>query len=310
MRGWVVSLAAFGFVLGGPYIAAAQSKKSVEALDGPPIHAFSVTLVVGEMQGASTPDNLPLGARKALTDMRDFLPYKSFRLLDTQFIRCCAAIQPEQVKGRLRGVDDQPYAFVIAVDYPGKTLSIHFSLQESAAKGFPSSKGELLLGDDPLKEERKALETRDALQRSRQVIESNRQRLNGQQTLVQELSLRLRQLRANKSTRPEQVDEIQRAVSYAQSEIAQLQKTLAWQEPEARELELKLTQMEQSRANAAQQRQSEAMSPSKSAVIDSTFAMDIGETVVIGTSSLKGDKALIALLTAVRRPDAAQGAKK
>jgi hypothetical protein len=39
----------------------------------------------------------------------------------------------------------------------------------------------------------------------------------------------------------------------------------------------------------------------KSAIIDSTFSMDIGETVVIGTSSLKGDKALIALLTAARR---------
>jgi hypothetical protein len=40
----------------------------------------------------------------------------------------------------------------------------------------------------------------------------------------------------------------------------------------------------------------------KGAIIDSTFSMDIGETVVIGTSSLKGDKALIALLTAAKRP--------
>jgi hypothetical protein len=35
------------------------------------------------------------------------------------------------------------------------------------------------------------------------------------------------------------------------------------------------------------------------AVIDTSFTMDIGETVVVGTSRLKGDKALIALLTAV-----------
>ncbi len=39
----------------------------------------------------------------------------------------------------------------------------------------------------------------------------------------------------------------------------------------------------------------------KGAVIDSTFSMDVGETVVIGTSSLKGNKALIAVLTAVPR---------
>ena len=42
------------------------------------------------------------------------------------------------------------------------------------------------------------------------------------------------------------------------------------------------------------------------AVIDSTFLMDVGETVVIGTSSVKGDKALVALLTAAPRA----GAKK
>jgi hypothetical protein len=34
-------------------------------------------------------------------------------------------------------------------------------------------------------------------------------------------------------------------------------------------------------------------------LIDTNFAMDIGETVVVGTSRLQGDKALIALLTAV-----------
>ena len=35
------------------------------------------------------------------------------------------------------------------------------------------------------------------------------------------------------------------------------------------------------------------------AVIDTSFAMDVGETVVVGTSRVAGDKALIALLTAV-----------
>jgi hypothetical protein len=35
------------------------------------------------------------------------------------------------------------------------------------------------------------------------------------------------------------------------------------------------------------------------AVIDTSFMMAVGETVVVGTSRLKGDKALIALLTAI-----------
>jgi hypothetical protein len=297
-------------MLVGAVTASGQSKKSGDAFDAPPIHAFSVTVVIGEMQGASTPDNLPVGARKALTDMRDFLPYKSFRLLDTQFIRCCASIQPEQVKGRLRGVEDQPYWFLIDVNYLAKRLSIHFALQESPAKAISSAKGDLPLADDQLKDARKALETRDDLERARQAIENNRRRLNSQQSLVQDLSVRLKELRANKSTRPEQLDETQRAVNYAHSEIAQLQRVLAGQESAARELELQFSQMTQGRALADQQRQAAAMSPSKSPVIDSTFSMDIGETVVIGTSSLKGDKALIALLTAVRRAEAALGEKK
>jgi hypothetical protein len=41
-------------------------------------------------------------------------------------------------------------------------------------------------------------------------------------------------------------------------------------------------------------------------VMDSTFSIALGETVVIGTSRLKGDQALIALLTAARKPGAAR----
>ena len=37
-------------------------------------------------------------------------------------------------------------------------------------------------------------------------------------------------------------------------------------------------------------------------IMDSTFSIAVGETVVIGTSRLKGDKALIALLTAAAKP--------
>jgi hypothetical protein len=46
--------------------------------------------------------------------------------------------------------------------------------------------------------------------------------------------------------------------------------------------------------------QSRPAKASRSAVIDTSFTMDVGETVVVGTSRVAGgDKALIALLTAV-----------
>ena len=45
-----------------------------------------------------------------------------------------------------------------------------------------------------------------------------------------------------------------------------------------------------------------AGSMSNRSIMDSTFSIAVGETVVIGTSRLKGEKALIALLTAAGKP--------
>jgi hypothetical protein len=41
-------------------------------------------------------------------------------------------------------------------------------------------------------------------------------------------------------------------------------------------------------------------------VMDSTFSIALGETVVVGTSRLNGDQALIALLTAAAKPGSAR----
>ena len=53
--------------------------------------AFSVVLVLGEAQASTMQDNVPAAARKALADMKDFLPYKGYRLLDTQWTLCCGS---------------------------------------------------------------------------------------------------------------------------------------------------------------------------------------------------------------------------
>lgn len=210
-------------------------KEGAKALsDAPALNGFSVALVLGDMQGTSTPDNLPLGAKKAIADLRDFLPYKSYRLLDTQWIRCCGipkAVQP-QLSGRLRGLEEQLYAFVVDFGFSGPRISVHFSLRDDNAKKTTSTK-----------------------------------------STDKEMALR------------EQLAEARRQ-GYSSSH------------PTVKELELKLQQ--QLRDEAEDQYKGGPAS-SKGAMIDSTFSMDAGETVVIGTSSLKGDKALIALLTAVPR---------
>lgn len=190
-------------------------KKLFDGPDPPGVHGFSVALVLGDMQGASTPDNLPLGAKKALADMRDFLPYKSYRLLDTQWILCCGSSKAGTgISGRLRGIsqvrgnDEQEYSFTVTVlGASGPQLSVRFLMSDGLSSALKKSLTQNLV-ESPAEKE---------LQR--------------------------------------QMDEMLRASG-----------------------------------------------GTKGAVIDSTFSMDVGETVVIGTSSLKGDKALIAVLTAVRRP--------
>ncbi len=87
---------------------------------------FSVVLVLGDIQGAATPDDVPPAARKALVDMRDFLPFKSYKLLDASWVMCCgqqrggsgdarpaahrtAPAATQMLSQVLRGPDEQEY---------------------------------------------------------------------------------------------------------------------------------------------------------------------------------------------------------
>jgi hypothetical protein len=64
---------------------------------------FSVVLLLGETQNPGGGDGLPPAPalRKALSDVKDFLPYKSYRVLDTEWLRSGST--------RMRGLDDQEY---------------------------------------------------------------------------------------------------------------------------------------------------------------------------------------------------------
>jgi hypothetical protein len=107
------------------------NKKSTNFFDPLDMQAFSVALLLGEIQGTAAADNLPDGAKKALADVRDFLPYKSYRLLDTQWIRCCAS---PTVEGRLRGLDEQYYPFGLVIQgVSGMKMTAHFWLSDAAS---------------------------------------------------------------------------------------------------------------------------------------------------------------------------------
>jgi hypothetical protein len=250
-RNWFVGAVAWALVAGMSAAAAGQAaKKSVEVSDTPAVHGFSVALVLGDMQGTSTPDNLSAGARKALSDLREFLPFKSYRLLDTQWMLCCGGARGTHsgLAGRLRGLDEQQYSFDIDVASTGSKLALHFSLRE-----------EQLL--------KKLTENKSADADAVSQMTKDSEKAKKQQRDVLEAML----VEERKSKTPDHVV--------------------------VRNLEVQLEKLKRESDDKAR-----AMTSAKGAVIDSTFSMDVGETVVIGTSSLKGDKALIAVLTAVKRP--------
>ena len=105
------------------------------ALAQSPQRGFSVVLLLGETQAASSGDSLPPAPalRKALADVKDFLPYKSYRVLDSQWLRGGST--------RMKGLDDQEYDVDLVVDtipmVPLCTkdcvLNVLFHLQEVGA---------------------------------------------------------------------------------------------------------------------------------------------------------------------------------
>lgn len=109
---------------------------------------FSVVLLLGDVQAGPASDNVPAGVRTALADVKDFLPYKSYRLLDTQWV-------PTSKGGasRLHGVDGRDYDVTIRADeilggpHAGM-LDASFTLQEpGASRKLIDSRFEMAVGE-------------------------------------------------------------------------------------------------------------------------------------------------------------------
>jgi len=74
------------------------------------LQGFSLLLLLGDTQGAAQPANISAPARKALSDIKDFLPYKNYRVLDTQWV---AGSDNGNSSGSLRGLDNENYQFAL-----------------------------------------------------------------------------------------------------------------------------------------------------------------------------------------------------
>ena len=95
------------------------STVGAQSQDSTRLQGFSVVLVHGEAQGGVPSQGLSASAQKALADIRDFLPYRGYRVLDTQWIAGSAV---GTSKGRIRGLDQKDYDFNLHT-FPGEMSS-------------------------------------------------------------------------------------------------------------------------------------------------------------------------------------------
>ena len=270
----LTSIAAISMVMpltaqqrGGAIAGSVQRRTGVDDT-GPRPQAFSVSLVLGEMQASGASDNVPPAARKALTDVRDFLPYKSYRLLDSQWTLCCgrSTIVSTPIVSRLRGPEEQDYGVEIVPSNAGNgKYYVHFSLWEPRMVETTMSGG-------------------------------------GRGATVAQDAQRASEMRQVQQTQRDQLEVRRAQLAQLEQQLAEMRRTLSENHPDVVAAKTRIEALERSLSEVRgiePPRRTLAGSMPRRPIIDTSFTMDIGETVVVGTSRLKGDKALIALLTAV-----------
>jgi hypothetical protein len=222
----------------------AASSASAQAAPSSAFQGFSIVLVLGDVQDAPTSDNIPPGARAALADLKDFLPYRSYRVLDTAWVLASSPTR-QAVNSRLQGPDEQDYEITLdRLPLPPSSLQVRFAMREP----------------DRNAERRAAIADREAALKA----------------------------------------ELQELVAVHSALESQLRKAEAAQNRgDADALRQRLADNEI--AIETRQRQGR-YAPGGATLIDTSFTMSLGETVVVGTSRMRGgNKALIVLLTAATR---------
>jgi hypothetical protein len=221
--------------------------------DLPPANAvkgFSIVLVEGSLQPGSSLD-LPAPARAAIEDIKDFLPFKSYQLLDASWM-----LGATDVKSRLRG-GDRDYDVAVTVTSDVKNLNIKFVLRDASGAQEVAEAGQALA-----RQLQERANQQYAVQRELGALELLRQRLDQKHPDVQR----------------------------AEQSVARARERLRW--------------LEQSQVNSFRlgtSDQPRRVTRTDTPLIDTSFSMRVGETVVVGTSRVNGERALIALMTAVSK---------
>lgn len=188
--------------------------------------------------------------------MRDVLPYRGYRIVDTQWLLCCgpASIPAVAVSGRVRGPDEEDYGFTATImQEPGPRVPVRFFMREDRGRAAAS-----VAAASP-----SAVDVAREIERERMLSDLRRER-----------------------------DEVEAQLT------ALRQSGVGPNHPQMLTLEQRRTLAERRVAEAATP--SPVVRPSMPrALIDTSFTIAPSETVVIGTYQLRGDRALVVLLTAV-----------
>jgi hypothetical protein len=257
----------------------------------PAIRGFSVVLVVGAMQAASASDNVPEAARKALADMKDFLPYKRYQLLDAAWMVCCGP-STSPISGRVRGPDARDFLYTIdTLGVADAKLNLRFSMRELQDTLAPAARGGQQMSDVA------------RLEQQRQLYEATKER--------DDADIQYRSAKKKFDVGALGSTEMETAASHlrhAEERVQELQRFGGGGASGggfggvAATATAGGTRGGGASASANAGGRSSSMPARNLNIMDSTFSIAVGETVVIGTSRLNGDQALIAILTAAPKP--------
>jgi hypothetical protein len=290
----LLAVAPFAATAGAQQRGRATAKELPATPSAMGLHGYSVVLVIGDMTAASAADTVPAAARKALTDMQAFLPYKRYQLLDAAWMVCCGSFR-STLSGRVRGPENGEYLYGIDTlnGTDDSKLTVRFSMRDATGTTAPvvaagrvsssssaggrggSSNSVSRSADADARENLRMASETMRVEHSRQLYEAIKERDEA------ELVLRSAKERFQDS-HPQLVAPTAR-YTVAQRRVDDLQH---------------MVQAQGGGVGGG----GGGRSPAGRSIMDSTFSIALGETVVIGTSRLKGDQALIVLLTAATKP--------
>ena len=271
---------------------------------------YSIVLVHGDLQ-PGTKSDLPPAAEGALNNMRDFLPFKSFQLIDSAWILASGG---GIVNSQLRGADGQDYVVSIETAAGENGMQrMQFSLQENVAPSRRANE-RAEVERDLAAMQTLYLQLRDKYNAARSARNANHPDVVRFAAQIADTESRLAVLQERLRDLETQIPAARRYGELMQEynvAVARYNAALKAVEVEKGTAEARMAQaqvevmrariveLERAIHEAGRGPFTRESRPGTLSLIDTQFTMRLGETVVVGTSRVRGDKALIAILTAV-----------